>query len=218
MHTRETLAQDLRRLGVEPGDIVFVHSSFKSLGKVDGGAGTVIAAMEDALGPEGLLLMPSFNLVEQELRVDSWDPATTPSTVGWLTEFFRCMPGTFRSDHYSHSVAARGKGAEPFVAGHRRREGLPAPWDREPWGRTYGTDSPMLKACDADGKLLMLGVDYHSSTYVHVVEVLYWAHRREHDPDAPYAWLDRAARLFSIRDYVDTLLAEVERHPGPCVK
>ena len=57
------LTCDLRRLGVEAGDILFVHSSFKSLGPVEGGAESVIQALEDALGPEGLLLMPSFNLM-----------------------------------------------------------------------------------------------------------------------------------------------------------
>jgi aminoglycoside 3-N-acetyltransferase len=239
MHTRETLAHDLRRLGVEEGDILFVHSSFKSLGPVDGGAAAVIGALEDAIGADGLLLMPSFNLVENDKRAETWDIKTTPSTVGWLTEFFRRMPGTVRSDHYSHSVAARGKGAADFVKDHRRREGLKSPWDKEPWGATYGTHSPMYKAYVADGKVLMLGVDYKSSTYIHLVEVMSWNRRLESDPQAPYWWLrrpelgafwdrcgtlrrgkvgDADCRLFRIRDYVDTLLAEVERNPQPYVK
>ena len=71
LHTRETLARDLRDLGVEPGDILFVHSSLKSLGPVNGGAGTVIDALEDAVGPEGLVLMPSFNLVEWDRRPET---------------------------------------------------------------------------------------------------------------------------------------------------
>ncbi len=88
-HTREKLAQELRNLGVESGDILFIHSSFKSLGPVDGGAGTVVSALEDAVGPEGLILMPAFNLVEWDKRAKTWNIETTPSTVGWLTEFFR---------------------------------------------------------------------------------------------------------------------------------
>ncbi len=234
-HTRLVLAEDLRRLGLQPGGIVFLHSSFKSLGDVEGGAGTVVAALEEAAGPEGLILMPSFNLVERARRAETWDPRTTPSTVGWLTEFFRRMPGTVRSDHYSHSVAARGKGAVEFVSGHRSREGLCSPWDHEPWGRTYGTHSPMYRAYQAGGQLLMLGVDYESSTYVHLVETICWNRRREQDPEAKYPALDRTAlgafwdragrltrgrvgdaacRLFSTRDYVDALRAEVERDPA----
>ena len=34
MHTRTSLARDLRALGVRAGDTLFVHSSFKSLGEV----------------------------------------------------------------------------------------------------------------------------------------------------------------------------------------
>lgn len=233
-HTREKLAQELRNLGVESGDLLFIHSSFKSLGPVDGGAGTVVSALEDAVGPEGLILMPSFNLVEWDKRAKTWGLKTTPSTVGWLTEFFRRMPGTYRSDHYSHSVAARGKGAEAFVAEHLSREGYSSPWDVEPWGKTYGTHSPMSKAYHADGKLLMLGVDYYSSTYIHFVEVLSWNKRLSQNPEAKHIGLNRFAlgafwnkignlrrglvgnadcRLFRIREYVDTLLREVESNP-----
>jgi len=228
-HTRDELTRDLRALGVRAGDLLFVHSSFKSLGPVDGGAGTAIGALEDAIGPGGLLLMPSFNLrPTRELRAESWNIDTTPSTVGWLTEYFRRMPGTCRSDHYSHSVAVRGRGAQAFVSGHLRREGLVSPWDREPWGRTYGTHSPMYKAYRRDGRLLMLGVDYASSTYRHLVETLCWNRRLEDEPGAPYRALrwellnefweregttrhgpvgDAPCRLFSIREYVDTLVA-----------
>ena len=110
-HTCRDLALDLRQLGVEAGNILFVHSSFKSLGPVSGGAIAVIEALESAIGTDGLLLMPSFNLVEWEERAKTWDHAATPSTVGWITEQFRQLPSVYRSDHYSHSVAARGKGA-----------------------------------------------------------------------------------------------------------
>ncbi|MBI2195273.1 MAG: AAC(3) family N-acetyltransferase [Planctomycetes bacterium] len=228
------MAEDLRRLGVCHGDILFVHSSFRSLGPVEGAATSVVGAFEDALMPDGLLLMPSFNLVEK--RSETWNLETTPATTGWLTEFFRKMPGTCRSDHYSHSVAARGKNAAEFVSGHRSLEGYSSPWDLEPWGRTYGTHSPMIRAYRAGGKLLMLGVGYDSSTYMHVVEAIDWARRREKDPEAGFFYIGRnrpllgeywdslgrvhrgrvgnaECRLSVITDFVDTLVAEVEAHP-----
>lgn len=233
----DELTQDLRRLHVAAGDILFVHSSFKSLGPVDGGAESVIKALEAAVGPEGLLLMPSFNLVERELRAETWDHATTPSTVGWITEQFRRQPGVYRSDHYSHSVAARGRGARRFVAGHLSQEGYSSPWDCKPWGKTFGLHSPMYRAYQADARLLMLGVDYFSSTYIHLVEVIYWHRLRARRQDAgefpAFPALDRnvlgafwertgalrrgrvgdaACRLFGVRSYVDALLAEVERN------
>jgi aminoglycoside 3-N-acetyltransferase len=234
IHTQETLLRDLAALGVAAGDVLFIHSSFKSLGVVDGGAATVIAALEGAVGEDGLILMPSFNLVASERRAETWDVRTTPSTVGWLTEFFRRMPGTYRSDHYSHSVAARGKNAEAFVADHLSKEGFKSPWDKEPWGATYGARSPMVRAYRADGKLLMLGVDYNSSTYMHLVEVMHSNRRRETDANARYFGIDRPqlgehwdslsnqrrgrvgdadGRLFGIREFVDTLLETVTENP-----
>jgi aminoglycoside N3'-acetyltransferase len=234
-HTVESLVKDLHGLCLVSGDLVFVHSSFKSLGFVAGGAQTVVDALTQVVGPDGLILMPSFNLVAgQDNRAALWNPDTTPSTVGWLTEFFRQMPGTYRSDHYSHSVAARGKDAAVFVAGHRGTDGLKSPWDLLPWGKTYGTSSPMMRAYNRQGKVLMIGVDYDSSTYIHLVEVMYWNTRLAQDEKASYLWLNRQklgdfwdhmgqpirgkvgdadCRCFSICAYVDTLLAEVKRDP-----
>ena len=236
-YTHKKLTQDFTNLGIEKGDTLFIHSSFKSLGPVTDGAGTVIAALEETVGQDGLILMPSFNLrPSREERVESWDVATTPSTVGWLTEFFRQMPGTYRSDHYSHAVAARGRDAEAFVADHLRQEGCQSPWDLHPWGKTYGTHSPMFRAYKTDGKLLMIGVDYETSTYIHLVEVIHWNKRLADDSQASFIGLNRPAlgafwdalgqlrqgkvgdsncRLFHIKTYVDTLLAEVDRNPEP---
>ena len=234
--TRQSLAENLSNLGIESEDLLFIHSSFKSLGPVDGGADTVIGALEDVVGARGLILMPSFNLIDKELRTKVWDVETTPSTVGWLTEYFRKMAGTYRSDHPSHSVAVRGKGASEFVTGHLLSKGFKSPWDRNGWGRTYGTHSPMFKAYEENGKLLMLGVDYESSTYVHFVEVVIWNARLARNSAAEYPKLDRPAlgafwdqagnlmrgllgdadcRLFNIRDYVDALLHEVQGNPHP---
>ena len=234
-YTREKLIQDLTHLGIEKGDTLFIHSSFKSLGPVEGGAGTVISALAAAVGTDGLILMPSFSLLpSREERIASWNVEKTPSTVGWLTEFFRQMSDTYRSNHYSHAIAARGKDAKAFVAGHLRREGYDSPWDQSPWGKTYGTHSPMFRAYKANAKLLMLGVDYNSSTYIHFVEVKHWNKRLTEDPEAEYIRLKRSelgafwdevgrlrqglvgdalCRLFRIKDYVDTLLEEVERNP-----
>ena len=234
LYTQADLQRHLEVLGVEAGDLLFIHSSFNSLGPVDGGAATVVAALQEAVRPNGLILMPSFHLVERAQRARCWDWPTTPSTVGWLSEFFRRQHGTHRSDHYSHSVAARGPGAADLVSGHRRREGYTSPWDLAPWGRTYGTHSPMLRAYRRGGKILMLGVDYRTSTYIHLVEVLYWHHLRQADPQASYPGLDRPrlgaywdatgplargpvgaapCRLFAINIYVDALLAAVLANP-----
>ena len=112
--------------------------------------------------------------------------------------------------------------------------GMLSPWDRAPWGRTYGMSSPMVRAYDRNGNVLMLGVDYQSSTYIHLVEVMYWNEHLAQDEKAPYPYLDReklgafwdrtghlmrgqvgdaACRCFCIRAYVDALLKAVRDNP-----
>jgi aminoglycoside N3'-acetyltransferase len=60
MVSRNDICQALERLGIESGDICLFHSSFKSLGPVDGGAEAVIGGFEDAIGPDGTLVVPTL--------------------------------------------------------------------------------------------------------------------------------------------------------------
>ena len=53
-YTQADLQSHLEALGVEAGDMLFIHSSFKSLGPVAGGAQTVVDALQAAVGPMGL--------------------------------------------------------------------------------------------------------------------------------------------------------------------
>lgn len=58
--TVDRLAADFRRLGVQEGMTLLMHSSFKSLGQwVAGGPVAVILALEQVLGEEGTLVMPT---------------------------------------------------------------------------------------------------------------------------------------------------------------
>jgi aminoglycoside N3'-acetyltransferase len=134
------------------------------------------------------------------------------------------MPGTFRSDHYSHSVAARGRDAKEFVAGHRLMDGMESGWDLEPWGRTFGDHSPMVRAYKQDGMLLFLGTDYDTSSYAHLAEVMVanrlkipqsglridrerFGKRYDHEGNVVLGHIgDACCRLMSIRHYTDCMV------------
>ncbi|MCJ7750674.1 MAG: AAC(3) family N-acetyltransferase, partial [Armatimonadetes bacterium] len=58
--TRRRIADDLSRLGLAEGDVVFFHSSLTSLGWVDGGAEAVVDAFLDVVGPDGLVIVPTL--------------------------------------------------------------------------------------------------------------------------------------------------------------
>jgi aminoglycoside 3-N-acetyltransferase len=113
---RKQIAAGLKALGILPGDLVMVHSSLKSLGKVDGGAETVIDAFLDVIGPGGTLAMPT----NADAQGASFDAARTPASTGLIPETFRRRPGVVRSLHPTHSVAAFGPKAKWLTEGHEK--------------------------------------------------------------------------------------------------
>ena len=99
MLTFEQLVEGFRDLGVEEGDTLLVHSSYKSLGEVDGGPHTVIRALETALSTDknGTLIMPTFNFDFN--KGVPWDVRKTRSKMGALTEVVRMDPRAKRVFH-----------------------------------------------------------------------------------------------------------------------
>lgn len=157
--TREMIAAGLRQLGLSAGDAVMVHSSFKSFGPVAGGPETVIRAIMEVLTPEGTLMMPSFNHGKAFGPDGSgiFDPQTTPTTNGIIPQTFWQMEGVYRSLNPTHSFAAWGKHAREYTQGHHQT-------------LTCGPDSPLGLLARAGGYGLLIGVDYRSNTFHHVVE------------------------------------------------
>ena len=161
MHTQTSLQNDLRRLGVTAGDLLLVHSSYKSLGAVAGGGGTVLDALQAALGPAGTLVLPSFPSGSEFLLAQSgivFDVRETPSGCGYLTELFRQRPGVQRSLSPTHSLAACGLRARELLADH------------EKCLVTAGAGSPFEKLSRWGGKILLLGSPEAANTFLHYVE------------------------------------------------
>jgi aminoglycoside 3-N-acetyltransferase len=162
--TREDIAASLREVGLRPGDGVFLHSSLSSFGEIEGGSQAVIDALDDVLGPDGVIAMPAFPLVGGTQEYLSTDPvfdlAETPSRMGALTERFRAAPGVVRSLHPTHSVAARGPGAEELVAGHDEAE------------TPFGAGTPFARMIERGMVQLWFGVGLRIFTLYHSFECL----------------------------------------------
>jgi aminoglycoside 3-N-acetyltransferase len=155
MLTFEDLVEGFRALGVEEGDILLVHSSYKSFGPIDGGPQTVIRALEAALGAEGTLIMPTFNFDFN--KGVPWDVRTTPSKMGILTELVRTDPRARRVFHPFYSFAILGKHAE--MLGSLR------------YKSSYERNSVFGKLRDLDGKIMVIGLSYTNSiTFFHHIE------------------------------------------------
>lgn len=158
-HTIQQLCDDLSALGIKRGDTVLMHSSFKSLGGIEDGAAGFFRGFLDLLGPEGTLVLPTLTHRQVTRENPFFDVRTTPSCVGYLTEYFRTqVPGTARSVHPTHSCAAIGQQAEYLLSGHEQ--------DLTP----VGVHSPFHKLPLIGGKILMLGCGLKRCTSMHGIE------------------------------------------------
>ncbi len=174
--TVASLKADLRALGVTPGMVVLVHSSLSAMGWVCGGPVAVILALQQALGPDGTLVMPahSSDLTEPSRWEsppvpESWwpviresmpafDPDLTPTrSMGVIPETFRKQRGVLRSDHPHVSVCALGPRAREITADHCLVNGL-------------GEDSPLGRLYDLHAHVLLLGVGHERNTSMHLAE------------------------------------------------
>jgi aminoglycoside 3-N-acetyltransferase len=112
------------------------------------------------VGEAGALAMPAFSQNYPGMVEEPYDPATSASTAGRITEAFRKMPGVLRSDNPCHSIAAVGPGAAELTAPHGNYD----MFDRHgPFGRLY----------DLDAWIIMVGCSLAANTMLHAVEA--WA-------------------------------------------
>lgn len=178
LNTIVTLISDFKKLGIQAGDTLLVHSSLKSLGWVNGAASTVIRALLEVLGENGTLVMPTHSgdlsdpaqwqnpPVPQAWWKDIYEtmPAfdihlTETRGMGRIPELFRNLPGVRRSFHPQLSFAAYGKHAEFITNNH-------------PLTPSLGMESPLGKLYQLKAKVLLLGVGYDSCTSFHLAECL----------------------------------------------
>ncbi|MEO0410196.1 MAG: AAC(3) family N-acetyltransferase [Cyanobacteria bacterium P01_A01_bin.135] len=174
--TTASLVMDLRALGLQPGQVVLIHSSLSAMGWVCGGAQAVLQALVTVLGPAGTLVMPTHSgdwsdpgLWNHPPVPKSWwetiratmpafDPDLTPTrSMGVIPETFRKFPGALRSRHPTLSFAALGPKAGEIVGEQVLEDGL-------------GEQSPLAKLYDLDGVVLLLGVGYSNNTTLHLAE------------------------------------------------
>ncbi len=185
------ICEDLEKLGVKKGDSLFVHSSFKSLGKVEGGAKTVVEGLKSCLGEEGTLLFPGFSWDSVTRENPVFDYYNTVTCVGYLPEYFRTqVQGVVRSVHGTHSCVALGKRAEEFVKDHEK--------DSTPVGK----NSPLYKLWKANGKILFIGCSSNHNTTMHGVEEYFGAaYCINQETPVDYVLKDRNGKQTVLKSY-----------------
>lgn len=172
--TRTSLRRDLASLGVQRGDSLCVHSSLKKLGFVIGGVRTVVEALQDAVGPEGTIMMPAYSgdlsdpaewkyppvpedwISQIRAETPPYDPVLTPTrSLGAVPEYFRRHPGVVRSAHPQSSFAALGARARELTAGHEL-------------AFRFGPKSPLGRLMEMNGKVLMLAAPWDTISFLYL--------------------------------------------------
>jgi aminoglycoside 3-N-acetyltransferase len=170
----ERIVGCLRELGVQDGDSLLVHSSFRSLfygwpedaahyRSGDAYARDVICALRDIVGNKGALLVPTEFLSDHHyaaFRRETIDLRAARSNRGFLTEVFLGLPDTRRSLHPIYNVAAVSGILDDALARHGSLE--------------YSMDigSPWWQFTDIGGKVIYLGVDLDSNSLIHLPEYI----------------------------------------------
>jgi aminoglycoside N3'-acetyltransferase len=154
--SRDELAAQLRRLGVEEDGVLLVHTSFLAVRPIEGGPLGLIEALRAALGPDGTLVMPSWTGNDDA----PFDPATTPASadLGVVANAFWRLRGVVRSNH-PFAFAAAGPRAAEITSGP-----LPLP--------PHIPESPVGRVYQLDGQVLLLGVGHDADTTLHLAEFL----------------------------------------------
>lgn len=174
MHSKQQLTADLRSLGIAPGDVVMVHASVRAVGEVAGGPDEIHLALKDAVTGAGTLMMyagcPRYvdevgrgNLspaeeaeILEKLPPFDADTARSARDHGTLVEFLRTYPGSVVNRHPAR-----------FVAWGRDTDYL---FSAQPWDYAFGRDSALDRLVDLDGRILLLGCDHDTVTFLHHVE------------------------------------------------
>jgi aminoglycoside 3-N-acetyltransferase len=187
------LTEQLPTLGVTPGSTLLVHCAFSKVQPVETGPLGLIAALQNALGPEGTLVMPSMTDDDDH----PFDPKTTSCRgMGIVADTFWRLPEVKRSDS-PHAFAARGPMAARITAPH-------------PVDIPHGLDSPVGRVYDLDGWVLLLGVGHAEDTTIHLAEFLAGVRYRRKkslirlENGSParlyYAEIDHCCQNFSLVD------------------
>lgn len=154
--TQPQLVEQLHALGVRPGGVLLVHTSFRAVRPVQDGPTGLIRALLAAVGADGTLVMPSWTGDGDT----PFDPASTPAAadLGVVADAFWRMDGVRRSDQ-PFAFAAHGPHAGPVTS-----DPLPLPPHR--------AESPVGRVHQRDGQVLLLGVGHDANTTLHLAELL----------------------------------------------
>ena len=210
-YTFDQLITALRQVGVQTGDIIFTHVDLAALGMPEltnanlpsrnrRALGEAICrllytAVTHVIGEGGTWLVPTYSYSFGKQQI--YDPATTPSSVGTFTEWFRQQAGVMRSADPMFAVAGIGPQTAALFAD--------LPHD------CFGPDCIYDRLHRANAKIVNLGVGVRDMTFLHHVEQsvgvpyrfkkLFLGQQMRRDGDKPQ--LQKTGWLYNVRPFTE---------------
>lgn len=157
MPDKISLSQDLKNIGINKNDIIYVHSSMKSIGWLNDGIHTLTDTFINILGEDGTLIVPTHTYSFIGLSIQPYEPNITPTSLGAFPEAIRKHPLANRSWNASHSSAAIGGKTNFLIDNHDPTNAL-------------GYNSPIHRMARSGGKILLIGVSHKANTTIHLAE------------------------------------------------
>ncbi len=156
------IADNLAQVGVRSPPALIVHSSVRACLRVAGATvldklETIVEGLSHAVGA-GALVMPTFTY--SFCNDEPFEIAQAPSTVGFLTEYFRCLPDVRRTNDPIFSSAVRGP--------------IPSEWEKRLFAISdvdcFGEHSIFSYLREVNASFVFFGVNLEACTFVHYVE------------------------------------------------
>lgn len=157
---QSALTNALKDLGIGAGDTVLVHSDSTLSMELSGAEkwrdalSFQLECFMNVLGPEGTLVIPTFNYDFCEGKPYNHD--RSPSQVGLFSNFILSHPDSVRSFHPIFSFAAIGRRAPEIC------HGVPA--------SSFGKDSMLDRLHKLDAGMVFFNVSFEFCTFIHLVE------------------------------------------------
>ena len=153
------IQESFHNIGIKKNDIVMIHGDagvaaqyleISANRKVD----FLIEQIKDYFSEGGTILVPAFSY--SFTKNEDFDSKNTKSTVGLFSENFRKSDDVDRTKHPIFSISTWGKLKDDFQNGTILD--------------CFGPDTFFEKLFERDVKLITLGCDFSSLTFVHYVE------------------------------------------------
>lgn len=124
---KEQLIQSLRNIGIRSGDLLHLKISMRSIGKIEGGAKTLLEALIETIGKEGTIVSDAFvSVYPLPLSKENSKKIVDKNTVSYAGAFVNEMvkhSNMHRSRHPIQKFVAIGKGAEKLCKNHTYNKG-----------------------------------------------------------------------------------------------